>query len=309
MRYLACVCTSFSGFAPPSPHALRLASALSRYESEPRYRTGDYLAEYFLPWQYRVMLKWCPWYVKRRAASVVPAGLSWLIARTHIYDHALESALTLERDITQVVILGAGLDTRFSRLYFPSDRQMTLIEVDAPATQAYKRSIISVIASSTANRNSNIHYLPVDFERESIETALLRYQPYNPNAKTFFIWEAVTPYLTEEAVGSVLRFVKEHSAPGSTIAFDVRYKEALTGQKKYNMTPLAKTVGSLREPFKFGVPEGSTREWIHAKGFDVYAIYGPPQLAEYVTSDTSYSLDIPDIMDLVIAKTPRVPRD
>lgn len=283
-------------------------SALSRYESEPRYRTNDYLAEYFLPWQYRLMLHLCPWWVKRRVLSYVPAGLSWVVARTHIYDHAMESVLQNEKDVTQVVILGAGLDTRFTRLYFPSDRAITLIEVDAPATQAYKmRTILNVQRNAQPQqpRQQNHYYWPVDFERESIDTALLRCRHYNPNAKTFFLWEAVTGYLTEEAVESVLQFVKEHSAPGSTLAFDVRYKEAITGERTYKMSALTKTVGSLREPFKFGVPEGTSREWITQKGFQVHAIYGPPQFAEYLTSETSYSLDIPDIMDIIIAKTPR----
>jgi methyltransferase (TIGR00027 family) len=283
--------------------------ALSRKESEPRYRTRDHLAEYFLPWHYRFLVNWFPSIVKAKATKKVPAGLSWLIARTHIYDHLLESSLTSERDITQVVILGAGFDTRFLRLYFPTDRTIRLIEIDTPATQAYKRSIIDSFPAHIKSQNSTnrqpITYIPVDFEIDTIEAALLRNAAFNPTAKTFFIWEAVTPYLTENAVDNVLNFVRENSAPGSTLAFDVRYKEAITGEKTYTMSALTKTVGDLKEPFKFGVPEGTVRQWVASKGLECYSIYGPPQFAEYVTSDTSYSLECPDIMDLVVVKTPK----
>lgn len=245
--------------------------------------------------------------------NTVPAGLSWLIARTHIYDHVVESTLVREQDVTQVVILGAGFDTRFSRLYIPTDRPIRLLEIDAPATQAYKRSVVNSIPSHILHKNQaasrpTIDYLPVDFERQTLEDALLNSPLYDSRAKTIFIWEAVTPYLNAEAVDAVLNFIKVHSGPGSTIAFDVRYKEAVEGTKAYNMSKLRTTVGSLKEPFKFGVPEGTSYQWITEKGFICDKVYGPALLAEYVTSDSSYSLDVPDIMDLIIAKTPSAPR-
>ena len=286
-----------------------LERALSRKEREPRYQTRDYLAEYFLPWHYRLLLRWFPWILKRQVTNTVPAGLSWVIARTHIYDHILESYLTMERKITQVVILGAGFDTRFSRLYIPTDRQIRLLEIDAPATQAYKRRMMASIPAEVLNRGAQnvrptINYLPVDFERDTLEAALLRSDLYDPTAQTLFLWEAVTPYLNEEAVDAVVNFVKNHSAPGSTLAFDVRYKEAVEGTKIYTMSKLRQTVGNLKEPFKFGVPEGTTRQWLAAHGLVCVNVFGPPQLSEYVTSDTSYSLPVPDIMDLIVAKTP-----
>jgi methyltransferase (TIGR00027 family) len=220
----------------------------------------------------------------------------------------MESSLVNERDITQVVILGAGFDTRFSRLHFPSDREIRLIEIDAPQTQIHKQSILASLPDHITSRNvaerPAISYVPVNFEVDTIESALLRSTSYNPAAKTLFLWEAVTPYLTSNAVDTVINFVKEYSGPGSTIAFDVRYEEAINGSRQYRMTPLASTVGKLKEPFKFGVPEGTSRQWASSRGLDVHTIYTPAEFAEYLTSDESYSLDLPDIMDIIVAKTP-----
>ena len=285
-----------------------LLRALSRKEAEPRYRVRDHLAQYFLPWHYRLLLSIAPWYIKNRAMKTVPAGLSWLIARTHIYDHIVESSLVNERDITQVVILGAGFDTRFSRLHFPSDREIRLIEIDAPETQRYKQSILASLPDEVTGKNivgrPQISYVPVNFETDTIEAALMRSTAYNPAAKTLFLWEAVTPYLTSTAVDSVIQFVRDFSGAGSTLAFDVRYLEAIKGTKRYNMSALTSTVGNLREPFKFGVPEGTSRQWALSKGLDVHAIFTPNEFAEYLTSDSSYNLEIPDIMDIIVAKTP-----
>ena len=252
-------------------------------------------------------VKLLPHFIRRKADTTVPAGRSWLIARTHIYDHLMESTLLSERDITQVVILGAGFDSRFYRLLFPKDRTIRFIEVDEPSTQARKRSVLRSIPDSAyeyGRQTNQVNYISMNLEHSM---SSLEDNRYDPNAKTFFLWEAVTPYLTEEAVKNVLNYVKSHSGPGSLIAFDVRYKEAITGQKKYLMSPLASTVGNMKEPFKFGVPEGTTRQWVQSLGFEVHALYGPPELSEYVTSDDteSYSLPIPDIMDIIVARVPR----
>lgn len=252
-------------------------------------------------------MKIVPSYVKRKANQTVPAGLSWVIARTHIFDHLMESTLLAERDITQVVILGAGFDTRFYRLLFPNDREIHFFELDEAYTQSRKRGVLHSIpeyAYKNGKDRVKVNYVPINFEHESIETVLTRHRHYNKHAKTFFLWEAVSVYLNESAITEVLEFVKRCSGPGSLLAFDIRYQEAITAKKKYKMSPLASTVGKLREPYKFGIPEGSSRAWIQSAGFDVHALYGPSELAEYVTSDVSYSLDCPDIMDIIVARTP-----
>lgn len=236
-----------------------------------------------------------------------PAGLSWVIARTHIYDHVIESTLAEDRQITQIVILGAGFDTRFYRLRLPNDRVLKCIEVDEGGTQRRKREIIASIPTSAylqGRYQPPVTYVPVNFEVDSIESALTRHRAYDPSAKTIFLWEAVTGYLNEAAVNEVLDFVKRRSGPGSILAFDVRFKEAMTGEKRYNSSKLTSTVAKLKESYHFGVPEGKSREWIESHGFLVEAIYGPEELAELVTSDVSYSLLKPDIMDIIVARTP-----
>lgn len=215
--------------------------------------------------------------------------------------------LQSERNITQVVILGAGLDTRFHRLHIPKDRQIQLFEVDHLWTSLHKRETLAAVPHHAfeigGQPRPDINYVAVNFERQTLESTLARQPHYDRNAKTFFLWEAVTPYLNDQAVAEVLDFVKRLSGPGSILAFDVRFKEAITGTKQYRMSKLTSTVGKLNEPFKFGVPEGTSRQWITSQGFDLHALFEPHNLSEYVTSDVSYSLDVPDIMDIIVART------
>lgn len=252
----------------------------------------------------RMIVRLMPGFMGRMAERKVRCGLSWMIARTHIYDHIVESTLVNERDVTQVVILGAGFDSRFYRLYIPTDRTIKLIEVDQRPTQNYKRQLLSAIPPALIRRNHAVSYLSVDFERQSLQEALLSSSEYDPKKKTLFLWEAVVSYLTQEAVEHVVEFVKQYSAAGSILAFDVRYKEAIDGSKRYKMGGITSYVSRVGESFKFGIPEGQVRQWVLDHGLDLHAFYGPPQFSEYVTTDepNGFSYDVPDVMDLVVAR-------
>jgi methyltransferase (TIGR00027 family) len=60
-------------------------------------------------------------------------------------------------------------------------------------------------------------YVPVDFEREDLEDAL-RAAGHRADARSFWIWEGVTTYLTAHAQQATLEAVSRRSAPGSRIA-------------------------------------------------------------------------------------------
>src|SRR5436190_23974718 len=66
----------------------------------------------------------------------VPPLMHEASARTTFFDEALQRHLA---DIDQLVILGAGLDTRSYRL--PPGARVRCFEVDTPKTQPFKREI------------------------------------------------------------------------------------------------------------------------------------------------------------------------
>jgi methyltransferase (TIGR00027 family) len=146
---------------------------------------------------------------------------------------------------SQVVILGAGWDTRAYGLLQSHDA--TLFEVDAPATQAVKRAAID----KTGLDASHVGFVPCDFNEQSWLDALQEHG-FDPEKRTFILWEGVTMYLEEHAIESTLRAVSTLPA-GSRIAFDFLSREWLedTSAGKAASWSAQATYG---EPFLFGFP-------------------------------------------------------
>src|SRR6266545_4296842 len=78
-------------------------------------------------------------------------------ARTTFYDAALERHIA---GISQLVILGAGFDTRAYRL--PAATRVRCFEVDTPRTQAFKREMLKKAGVDT----TRVTYVPADFLEE-----------------------------------------------------------------------------------------------------------------------------------------------
>jgi methyltransferase (TIGR00027 family) len=128
--------------------------------------------------------------------------------RTTAIDTAVRGAIATSA--TQLVILGAGYDGRAWRM--PELTQVKVFEVDHPATQRDKRARATTLRDPVGM----VSFVSVDFERESLDTALTR-AGHDPTAPTCWIWEGVVMYLTRDAMQATLATVAERSARGSTL--------------------------------------------------------------------------------------------
>lgn len=139
----------------------------------------------------------------RRAVRELSLGfVDHLALRTATLDAFVRRAA--DEGITQVVILGAGLDARAWRLGLP----LRFFEVDHPSTQALKRRRAPSEAST---------FVPVDFTRDDLGAALAA-AGHAADLPTAWLWEGVTMYLPSAAVDGTLGVVAARSAPGSRIA-------------------------------------------------------------------------------------------
>jgi methyltransferase (TIGR00027 family) len=138
----------------------------------------------------------------------------FIAVRTRFAEDALAAAR--ERGVSQVVILGAGLDTYAYRTPLPAaDRRaesavgggnaprMRIFEVDHPATQAWKRERL---AAAGIEPPDNLIFAPIDFERQTLAEGLA-WAGFDPAQQAFFTWLGVVPYLTEEAVWLTLSYI------------------------------------------------------------------------------------------------------
>ena len=180
---------------------------------------------------------------------------AFLVARSRVAEDALAEAVT--RDVRQYVILGAGLDTFAYRNPYPAT-QLRVFEVDHPATQAWKRGLLT--ASGIALPEA-LTFVPVDFERQALPEAL-RAAGFQPGERTFFSWLGVTMYLTREVVFDTLRYVA-HSLPyGSGIVFDYAAPpRKVAPLRRLLYRYLVRRVARAGEPFKsFFVPAALAQE-------------------------------------------------
>jgi methyltransferase (TIGR00027 family) len=190
---------------------------------DPKLRNPDYLAGKFcsrpgnLPTDYagaRQMID---------ISGASYAAYFMINVRTHYIDAALRRAAA--DGATQVVILGAGYDSRAYR-FRESHPQLRFFEVDLPTTSAKKRERLVEVFGAVPDY---VRYAPIDFDRQTLEEVLSPLG-YDPKQRTFFVLEGVTMYVTEAGNGATLDFIRRHSAPGSRVVFDYLLRPVIEGR-------------------------------------------------------------------------------
>ena len=206
-------------------------------------------------------------------------GFAWLmLVRTRFIDEMMERAV--RGGATQLVILGAGFDTRahrFSELL----KDVAVIEVDYGATQDYKKRRVR---EALGDFPANVAYAAIDFTRESLGEALRR-AGFQRGRKTYYICEGVSMYVPEEAMKETLRVIAAESAPGSALLLEYLNRTGLEMLRKYP-AGMIKNAFDWGEPFVFGVPDARDREFFLETGLELgeaLKIGGPESLKRYAT--------------------------
>ena len=211
----------------------------------------DPFAPAFLGWRLR-------WALALSGLPVVGAALPWSLidghwpgprgtvaVRTRYIDDALGRAL--RRGVDQVVILGAGFDSRAYRIR--RIEQTRVFEVDHPATQARKKDVITRRLGALP---PHVTLVPIDFTTHTLDTVMPG-SGYRSEARTFFICEGVTHYLSAPVVDTVFRFVCRNSAAGSQMVFTYIHRGMLDGSVSFvGADKSLATVRRAGEPYTFG---------------------------------------------------------
>jgi len=135
-----------------------------------------------------------------------------LALRCALIDALLAAALDpgLAQDIEQVVIVGAGLDSRAHRL--DALRRAHVYEVDHPSSQAQKRTRTAGLPIEAGA----LSYVAVDLSVAALGPAL-RDEGFDAAARSVFVIEGVVPYLRREATRELVRQLGNVCAPGSQV--------------------------------------------------------------------------------------------
>jgi methyltransferase (TIGR00027 family) len=116
----------------------------------------------------------------------------------------------LQNGAKQLVILGAGFDTRPYR-FAELVKDKKVFEVDYASTQEIKKRRL---AAASIPIPPNVNFVEIDFKKQSLRDVLSA-AGYDASQKAFFIWEGVSMYLAEQAVRETLRAISSYAASGS----------------------------------------------------------------------------------------------
>lgn len=161
----------------------------------------------------------------------------YIACRTRFFDDAVTTAL--DAGVTQVVVLGAGYDSRPLRL---ARQGVRYIEVDHPATQAEKRRRLP---------GPDVTYVASELAADDL-TGALRQAGYEDDRPTIFLAEGLTMYLDQAAnerlftalaglairgTGLAVDFAQgggSVSLPSQAVASAIRLSWQLTGERRYD---------------------------------------------------------------------------
>jgi methyltransferase (TIGR00027 family) len=164
-----------------------------------------------------------------------------VLVRARYTEDRLRTAVA--RGVSQYVIVGAGLDTFALRRADLRDR-VRVFELDHAQSQATKRH--RLMAAGLAEP-PNLHFGAVDFERESVATALGRL-PFRLDQPAVFAWLGVTMYLTRAAIEATWRAMRNVAAPGSELVFDFIHPDALSDTPSLPMRKTLERARGIGEP-------------------------------------------------------------
>jgi methyltransferase (TIGR00027 family) len=140
----------------------------------------------------------------------------WAVVRSRFFDEHLVSAA--RAGCRQVVLLGAGLDTRAFRLDWPTG--VHVFEVTDPALLTFKEHVLDG-APATCGRRSAVGADPAGDWRAELLAA-----GFDPGRPTAWLAETLLYHLPPETVESVVTAMTEFSAPGSTFGAECVNAEA-----------------------------------------------------------------------------------
>jgi methyltransferase (TIGR00027 family) len=189
----------------------------------------------------------------RNAPGARAAG----IGRTKWIDDEVTQALETAR---QLVLLGAGFDTRAYRL--PSAQRVITFELDYPETSRAKQAVLH---QEIGRLSKQVRFVQIDFNCQSIGDVLAQ-AGFDKTQPACFVWEGVTNYLTTEAVDSVLRQIAR-TATGSVLLFTYIHRDVLDHPERFfGARKLTSRLQSYGEPWTFGLYPEEIEGYLASRG-------------------------------------------
>lgn len=195
-----------------------------------------------------------------KSERLIPGACNSIIARVRYFDDIVKSSIG--DGLEQLVILGAGYDTRAYRI--EGLKNVRVFEVDQPATQKRKVEKIKEIFGSLP---SHVTYVSVDIGIDKLDQRLLE-SGYDRSQKTLFVMEGLIYYIPPGAVDETLSFIAHNSGRSSAIVFDYIPQSVVDGTCELEAgRNWQKGVTDVGEPLLSGIKDGEIETFLTQRGF------------------------------------------
>lgn len=212
--------------------------------------------------------------VRRKAEQSDPGNYGFMVARLHHMDDVVRREAA--EGLDQLVILGAGYDTRAYRMR-DDLAGVRVFEVDHPATSQDKRARLKRALGAVPE---DVTYVEVDFNRQNLLERLADHG-HDDSARTLFVLSGVSMYLPEASVRELFSQVATHSSPRTSILFDYFFADAMTSPERYyGAREWIARVTKIGEEPKFGISMEEIGAVLESHGLRLVSQSDMTELAE-----------------------------
>ena len=203
----------------------------------------------------------------KMSEKILPGIFGGQICRTKYID---DKTIEIKNEVEQILLLGAGLDTRAYRL--KGIGHINIFEIDLPNVQETKKRKLK---NYLGEFPPNVTFIPIDFNNEKLEDKL-NSSPYDITKPTLVIFEAVTQYLNKSAAEYVFKFISS-LANNSYFIFTYVIKDVID-RKSPAYNKIMDWSERKNSPFKYGIDPSEIKsllagyniEMIEDAGTDYY---------------------------------------
>jgi methyltransferase (TIGR00027 family) len=259
--------------------------AMEQTEPPGRRLVDDDLAARFLPAPTRWLVTATPPKLMRRLMMAAmerdgPGLWANMTCRKRYVADKVAAALD---NIDAVVVLGAGLDTLAYRL--ARQTRLPIFEVDQPVNIERKAKAVRRVLGELP---SSVRLVPLDFEHDDVLNTLTGLG-YRADYRTFFVWEAVTQYLTADAVHATLESLHP-AAPGSRLVFTYVRRDFIDGVNFYGAEQLYRRFRQRQQLWRFGLLPEEATAFLDRHGWRLVEQLGPEEIVRRYVEPTGRDL-------------------
>jgi methyltransferase (TIGR00027 family) len=172
-----------------------------------------------------------------------------------------------------------------------------VFEVDLPENIAYKRTILDKTLGGVP---AHITLAPLDFDSQDLASGLASLG-YPAGTKSFFIWEAVTQYLSEDGVRKTMIFLAQAKA-GSRLVFTYICKDFIDGADRYGIDYLYQAYRVRSQLWRFGLDPKQVGVFLEPFGWNVLEQVGSQEYISRYLQPAGRALPVMEIERAVYAQ-------